>query len=94
MNEICKRFAFARDMNGDLAYTISDLWLQFKMVFLLPSNFAASILHDWPGIGSFLEIDCMTGRGALGWMVSALVWFALLVFVSAVLARSTQNARA
>lgn len=94
MNEICQRFAFARDMNGDFAYTISDLWLQFKMAWLLPSNFAASILHDWPQVGSFLEIDCMTGRGAFGWMFSALFWFALLVFVSAVLARSNQNARA
>lgn len=85
MNEICQRFTFAQDMNGDFAYTISDLWLQFKVAWLLPSNFAASILHDWPWVGSFLEIDCMTGRGALGGVFSAFVWFLLFMVVLSVL---------
>lgn len=85
MNEICQRFAFARDMNGDLAYTISDLWLQFKMAWLLPSNFFVSILHDRPSIGSFFEIDCMTGSGALGGVFSAFVWFLLFMVVLSVL---------
>lgn len=46
----CQNVLPRADMNGDYVYTISDLWLQIKTVYLLPANFlvdAALRDSDW-----------------------------------------------
>ncbi len=63
MYEYCQRFRFVSDMNGDLAFTVSDVWALVKLVWLLPSNGLVAVLHESDRLAPFLEIDCATGQG-------------------------------
>lgn len=78
MNDACQRAALAWDMTGDGAYTVTDLWLQLKAVWLIPSNFVADLFRS-DALGVFLELDCQSGAGLMGAIGSGLVWFTLLV---------------
>ncbi len=74
MDAYCNRFRFAWDMNGDLAFTVSDVWLLVKAIFLLPATASTSVLHRFEATAVFFEIDCHTGQGIGGAIVSLMLW--------------------
>lgn len=78
MNEYCGRFFIAADMNGDLAFTISDVWLIGKFIWLLPAKAVIGVLHSTPEFATFFEIGCGTGEGWGGAIFSFFVWFIVL----------------
>lgn len=80
MNEYCGRFLIAIDMNGDLAFTISDVWLISKFVWLMPAKVVIGVLHETPGTATFFEIGCGTGEGWGGAIFSFFVWLIVLGF--------------
>ncbi len=75
MNEYCGRFFIVMDMNGDLAFTISDVWLIGKFIWLLPAKVVIGVLHSIPQFAAFFEIGCGTGEGWGGAIFSLFVWF-------------------
>ena len=91
MTDYCARFVFERDMNSDMVFTITDVWLLFKQVWLLPSNFVTEILYRIDGVVSFLELDCGTGQGVGGAIFSGVVWFIALSIVAGALTPSTSR---
>lgn len=66
MNDYCSRFHFALDMNGDSAFTISDVELMLKFVWLLPAKLVVGFVHQNPQLTSFFEVTCSTGEGLGG----------------------------
>lgn len=82
-NGFCGRFYFAFDMNGDGLTTISDIWMLFKTLFLMPSKAIAELIAHLPEFASFFEMDCLTGEGVGGAVFSAMVWFFVLASVAA-----------
>jgi len=83
MDTYCRRFLFSSDMNGDLAFTISDAWLVVKALILFPAAGVTSILHSNDHLAVFFEIDCQTGTGIGGALFSMLVWLVALAAISA-----------
>jgi hypothetical protein len=62
MNDYCGRFYFAKDMNGDLIFTIADVGLMIKFVCLLPAKAVVGLIATSPDLARFFEIDCSTGE--------------------------------
>ena len=85
MDTYCDRFHFAWDMNGDLAFTISDVWLLMKAIFLLPATAVVSLLHHIDSTATFFEIDCQTGTSFGGAAASMFLWLFILGMIGAVL---------
>jgi hypothetical protein len=85
MYEYCKRFYFAADMNADLAFTISDVWLLSKQAWLLPAKGVVALLHEHDDWASFFEITCATGEGAGGAIFSLFAWMIVLPLAAALL---------
>lgn len=73
-DDLCERFRFAWDMNGDSIFSVSDVGLLAKAAFLLPSNVVAAALHSERSLASFFEIDCTTGQGWGGALFSLVAW--------------------
>jgi hypothetical protein len=73
--DYCHRFHFAADMNGDRAFTVTDVWLWAETVFRLPALLVAWTFGAVPETARFFEIDCGTGQGSGGAVFSAAVWF-------------------
>ena len=82
-NEFCGRFYFSFDMNGDGLTTISDIWMLFKTLFLIPSKAVAELIANLPKLASFFEMDCWTGEGGGGAVFSAMVWFIVWAIMAA-----------
>ena len=76
MYQYCQRFRFVSDMNGDMAFTISDVWALIKLAWLLPSNALIAVIHD-TSLATFFEVDCTTGQGGGGAVLSFLCWLAV-----------------
>jgi hypothetical protein len=74
MNDYCGRFRFAVDMNGDSAFTISDVWLMLEYGWLLPAKVVVGWIHAIPNLATFFEVDCQTGEGWGGGIFSFFVW--------------------
>ena len=74
MNDYCGRFTFVKDMNGDMAYTITDVSLLVQAVWFLPSNTVIWLLERDPATANFFELDCNTGRGWAGGTLSLIGW--------------------
>ncbi len=72
-------------MNGDLAFTISDVWLILKFLWLLPAKAVIGIVHaEAQMLGRFLELTCDTGAGWGGAIFSFFIWYvAFLLFAVA-----------
>lgn len=87
MDAFCQRFRFAWDMNRDLAFTISDVWALIKAVYLLPSTLLASALHRSDSLAAFLEINCSSGQGLGGAVLSFIVWLVIAVLAASALNR-------
>ena len=81
-NVECGRFYFALDMNGNGAVTISDLWILFKNMILIPSKVIAEGIAGMPKIASFFEIDCLTGEGGGGVVFSIFVWVVVCAMIA------------
>ena len=91
MYEYRRRFRFVEDINGDFAFSISDVWGMVKLAWLLPSNVVAALLHETNELAAFLEIDCATGQGVGGAMFSLLVWFFVLAMLAGIVASVTSQ---
>ncbi len=58
-NDWCERFHFAQDMNGDLVFSISDVWLMTEYVLLLPAKIVVNFVKSKPEWARFFEINCL-----------------------------------
>lgn len=67
------------DMNGDQIYTITDLWLQIKAIWLIPGNVVLEQVALIPGAVQFLELDCWSASGFIGAIVSGYLWWLALI---------------
>ena len=84
-SDFCGRFYFAQDMNGDGIFSISDIWLMIKYVWLLPSRAVVSFFHSNRDWARFFEIDCSTGESFGGFLFSLVAWFFVLCMVAGLL---------
>lgn len=80
MNNFCTRFHIVMDMNRDSLFSISDVWLIIKWIWLLPAKFVVGLAHEFLMLATFFEINCDTGESWGGAMFSFFVWF--LIFCS------------
>lgn len=82
MGVTCQRFYFAKDMNGDLVFTITDVWLIIKFIWLLPAKIFMSMIESFPGLVTFFESACSTGDSWGGGIFSLLIWVVLLAWLA------------
>lgn len=85
MSDWCGRFYFARDMNGDQIFSISDVWLMIKYVWLLPAKAVIDFVQSNPLSAEFFEVNCSTGESWGGAIFSAFIWFVVLSIVCGIL---------
>ena len=69
-------------MNGDLVFSISDVWLMIEYVWLLPAKLAMRVVESYPELARFLEVDCSTGQSWGGGIFSAFAWLIVLGFIA------------
>lgn len=81
MNDYCERFHFVKDMNSDLAFTISDVWLMIKFIWLLPAKAVVGLIQNNPKWTAFFEINCSTGESWGGGISSFVGWIVILALV-------------
>lgn len=81
MNDYCERFRFALDMNADMVFTISDVWLMFKFIWLLPAKAVVGCVHEIPRLAAFFEINCQTGESWGGGVFSFFGWNVVVLIV-------------
>ena len=73
-------------MNGDLAFTISDVWLLIKFFWLLPSNIVLWAIET-PEVSpmleleTFFEITCASGNGWGAAIVSPFGWLMAVALI-------------
>lgn len=65
---------FARDMNGDGLFTISDVWAWGKYSFYYPGDQAAVFILSFKGFSQFFELTPALCRGWLSLFISLLFW--------------------
>ncbi|HXM83544.1 MAG TPA: hypothetical protein VN929_16660 [Burkholderiales bacterium] len=87
MYEYCRRFHFAADMNGDGVFTISDVFLIAKQIWLLPANLIVGTLQEIPIIATFFEMDCSTGQSFGGAIFSLFAWFIIFIVLGVMLGK-------
>ena len=76
------RWKIAWDMNGDGVVTISDAWLWLKWVFFAPGDFLLLLLmKHGTAIALFLEIYPGSLYGWLSGLISAAIWFFVILSV-------------
>lgn len=85
MTDYCGRFHFVKDMNGDFAFTISDVWLMIKYVWLLPTKAVMAMIESVPKWATFFEISCSTGESWGGGIFALFGWILILVLVGMLL---------
>ena len=87
MTDYCGRFHIVKDMNGDQVFSISDVWLIVKFLWLLPAKAVVGLSQTFPVLAAFFEINCSTGESWGGGIFSLFGWLAaLIVFVSVLIA--------
>jgi hypothetical protein len=70
-------------MNGDGMVTISDVWLWLKWIFFAPGDFLLLVLMKYgTSVALFLEITPANISGVLSGVISAFVWFVMIIGVS------------
>ena len=76
MVDPCGRFFVAMDMNGDSAFTVTDVWSLAQFAFFLPAKLALWLASSRaPEVATFFEIDCGTGGDLGGAIFSFLAWW-------------------
>ena len=73
-----QRWNFAKDMNHDGQFTISDIWPMVEYVLFLPGDGVIYALLG-TGVGNFLEISAKSYGGWWSGIFSGLVWAAAVV---------------
>ena len=73
-----QRWNFAKDMNHDGQFTISDIWPMVEYVLFLPGDGVIYVLLG-TGVGNFLEISAKSYGGWWSGIFSGLVWLAAVV---------------
>lgn len=63
------------DMNGDGAFTVSDVFLCLKSLFFMPGDFVLS--HMGKTLTSFFEITPEAFGGAASGVISFIIWIVL-----------------
>ena len=81
MKDYCERFHFVKDMNGDFVFSISDVWLIVKFIWLLPAKVVMYVVENQPAMATFFEIDCSTGESWGGGFFSLIAWIIVLTIV-------------
>lgn len=81
----CQNVLPRADMNGDYVYTTSDLWLQIKTIYLLPTNALIDLIQPSSRLARFLELDCWSAHGFVGAIFSAYLWWLILMMVGGLL---------
>lgn len=77
-----RSWEFTADMNGDLAVTISDVWLWIKWLYFYPGDsLVATILKGLPSVAAFFEMSESSYGGAFAGIVSIPLWFLMLFMV-------------
>lgn len=89
----CQNVLPRADMNGDYIYTISDLWLQIKTIYLLPANALVDLTLPSSPLARFLELDCWSTHGIFGVIFSAYLWWLILMMLGGLLAASANAAK-
>jgi DNA-binding MarR family transcriptional regulator len=70
------------DINGDEAFTISDIGPWLIDVLLMPGDGLVSLLVTYtPGIAAFFELDASSRGGVFSIWSSILLWLAALVII-------------
>lgn len=82
MHDNCGRFYFAKDMNGDGVFSISDIWLIIHDAWLLPSKATIVLLQQSEDLARFFELSCNTGESWGGGIYSFICWVFVLVLVA------------
>lgn len=77
LNDHCGRFHIGTDMNGDLVFSISDVWLLVKFIWLLPAKAVVGLAQSVDVLAAFLEIHCSTGESWGGGVFSLFGWLAV-----------------
>lgn len=77
--DVCYRFFLAKDMNGDGATTISDVWAWIEYIFYLPAKIATAMLQGIPEVWRFFEMNCATGTGLGGAFFSLVVYAGIII---------------
>jgi hypothetical protein len=78
---------FAKDMNFDGIYTITDLWLQAVWIFCLPGNLLLNLIMSEPSWRTFWEVSPASCSNAGTAVFSFMAWFVLLSILGASSAR-------
>lgn len=81
MTDYCERFHIVKDMNGDGMFTISDVWLIIKFIWLLPTKAVVGMAQNFPTLATFFEINCSMGESWGGGIFSLAAWFFALLLI-------------
>ena len=77
-----QRWNFAKDMNHDGQFTISDIWPMVEYVLFLPGDGVVYALLG-TGVGNFLELSAKSYGGWWSGIFSALTWMIALGILAA-----------
>lgn len=72
----------ALDANGDGVLTVGDFVTWAGYLFHLPAYTGMVIVDSFPLVAKFFDVDCKTGFGWGGTVVSLLAWAFLVVSVA------------
>ena len=81
MIDTCNRFYFVKDMNDDLVFSISDVWLFCENIFLLPAKAVVFGAEHIEWARNFFELTCNTGESWGGGIFSIFGWFVALAIL-------------
>ena len=74
-------WAFAADMNGDGAVTVSDLWLWAKWLYFYPGDlFFYGLMSGPKALASFFELSPANYGGIVSGALSLFVWLIVWAF--------------
>ena len=78
------RWRFAKDMNCDGLFTISDVFLWIEWLFFLPGDGLLWWLMQNEGLATFFELTPAAYSGWTSGVFSVIAWFGSLVLVALV----------
>jgi hypothetical protein len=75
------RFSLSSDMNGDLAYTVTDLVLQLKWFFFAPGDALICLIGNDSLLGGFFEVSHYSLGNWFSGTVGGILWSMVLLIV-------------
>jgi len=85
MKDYCGLFRFSKDMNADQVFSITDVWLIIKFIWLLPAKIIMFLVHNSPKLSAFFEVDCSTGNSWGGGIFALFGWIVIIFVVGWIL---------